>query len=418
MKKTKSGYILEEVNLENLAREHGTPLFVMSKSQILNRINKMKNAFSYPNILFLYANKANRLISIQELLIQNGIGIQAGSIGEMYLGLKSKCFPQNMRTTQNGQDEEFLKFAINKKIKPYLDSFEDIDRLHFLIKNSEVSKNFPIGIRINPGDGDGEDPHHTITSGPESEFGIYYTQTESIFKKIKDLKINLDSLEMHIGSNYKYPGKYLRCFDTLLNLSLDFEKNGIAINEISGGGGKGISYNPNAKDLDIKSFGKEIDEKMFEYSKKVNKKPLLIFEDGRWYVGDGLLLTKVMSIKKNPDQRPQIIVDSGIPQLIRIVMYNAEHHFHNITKHSGINKHIIIKGNDCEHVELSKDSFIGKPEVNDIIGVRNATAYTVASMENEYGGRLNSKVALLDKGKVKVIREKGKLEDLSRNEIY
>jgi len=223
---------------------------------------------------------------------------------------------------------------------------------------------------------------------------------------------------MHIGSNYKYPGIYLSRFNSLLDIALNFEKNKISINEISGGGGKGISYNPKEKDLNIKEFGEEIDKKMFDYSKKVGKQPLLVFEDGRWYVGDGLLLTKVLSVKRNPDQRPQVIVNVGIPQIIRIPMYDAKHHFYNITKHSGKNSHVIIKGNDCEHVDLSLDSFIGKPEAEDIIGIANATAYAVSSMENEYGGRPYSKVVLLNKGNIQVIREKGDLTDLIRNEIY
>ncbi len=418
MKRTKKGYELDGVLLEPLAREYGTPLAVISQSQILNMSNSMKKAFSYPNTLFLFANKSLRLVAIQRLLINNGHGIQAGSIGEMYLGLLAGCPPEKMRTTQNFQDEKYLLYAIGHGIKPYLDSFEDIERFRHLMKKERVPGNYAVGIRINPGVGDGEDPGHTVTGGPQSEFGIYHTLVDRIIREArKKPEINLDSLEMHIGSNFKYADRYLYCFDRLLEVALYFENQGIPINEISGGGGKGRAYQTNEKDLNISSFGEQIDMRIGEYAENINKEPLLIFEDGRYYVVDGLLLTEVGSIKRNPNQPPQAIINAGIPQVLRIPMYDAVHPFYNISRPFGKNRHVTMKGNDCEHVVLSHDVFIGEPHIGDIVGVGNATAYCIASMESEYGGKPQCPVLLLNRGQVDVIRKGGELSDLTRNEI-
>src|ERR1700742_4501458 len=73
----------ERVSLPYLAKKYGTPLYVYSSGQILDRYQLFSNAFAHRDHLICYSVKANSNLSILKLLAARGSGFDIVSGGEL-----------------------------------------------------------------------------------------------------------------------------------------------------------------------------------------------------------------------------------------------------------------------------------------------------------------------------------------------
>ncbi len=78
-----------KVSLESLARKYGTPLYIYSADQILERLALFQNAFAARDHLVCYAVKANSSLAILKLLADRGAGFDIVSGGE--LATRARC---------------------------------------------------------------------------------------------------------------------------------------------------------------------------------------------------------------------------------------------------------------------------------------------------------------------------------------
>jgi len=81
-----------KVSLETLAKRHGTPLYVYSGDQIVERLGMFQQALASREHLICYAVKANSALAILKLLADHGAGFDIVS-GENW----SECWPPRRR---------------------------------------------------------------------------------------------------------------------------------------------------------------------------------------------------------------------------------------------------------------------------------------------------------------------------------
>ena len=134
----------------------------------------------------------------------------------------------------------------------------------------------------------------------------------------------------------------------------------------------------------------------------------LILGPGRYLVAEaGFLLTRVNTIKKNPDGRIFVGVDTGFNDLIRPAMYNAYHEVNNSSNPHGKKEIVDVVGNICE----SGDRFAVQREINhvregDLLVIKNAGAYGY-SMSSNYNLRPKPAEVLVEPdGKVRLIKQR------------
>ena len=72
-----------KVSLEVLARRYGTPLYVYSADQIMERLGMFQAALAGREHLICYAVKANSALAILKLLAERGAGFDIVSGGEL-----------------------------------------------------------------------------------------------------------------------------------------------------------------------------------------------------------------------------------------------------------------------------------------------------------------------------------------------
>lgn len=367
---------LGKLSAKSLVDKFGTPLYVYEAETITcNYLNLVKN-ITYPKLQIHYACKANTNISILKLLQKLGSKIETVSKGEISLALEAGFKPNDIIYTSTSVSKDEMIFVVKSKVQVNLDSLSQIELY------GKINPNTKIGIRINQGIGAGHHDH-VITGGVMSKFGIPLEHLQEARKLAEKYKLKIIRLHQHIGSNILDKKILIKACDKLFETAISFPE----LESLDFGGGLGIPYLPNEKDLDLKLLGGEITKRMNNFCKKYGKELDLILEPGRFLVAQsGFLLTTVTEIKNNP-KRTFVGVDTGFNHLIRPAMYGSYHEIINASRVRGAHIKADIVGNICESGDVfARDRKIVDPRVGDILAILNAGAYGYV-MASRYNSR-------------------------------
>src|SRR6266513_4168867 len=90
--------------LEQIANEFGTPLYVYHAEKIKEQYNRLQTAFSASDTKFFYAAKALTNINILKYIKSIGCNVDCSSINEVMLAVKVGFEYQNILYTSNNID--------------------------------------------------------------------------------------------------------------------------------------------------------------------------------------------------------------------------------------------------------------------------------------------------------------------------
>lgn len=381
-----STYKFTHKQLLELAKKHGSPLYVYDGDLIKKRFNEFHTAFKneYSRVKVHYALKANTNLNIVSLLRKEGAGAECISIGEMMIAKKVGHKNQDIILTSSSKSDDELTYAVKNNILVNLDSLEDLDNLIRIC--TKLKRKASISFRINPDVN--PQTHKNINTGHKfTKFGILQTegQITKAYKTARDNKwINVRGVHSHIGSqilevqpfleNVTIHTEVLRKLKLDLNMELEF---------MNLGGGLGIPYLDNQEGLTPEKMAKTICPVLKENLKFMKKLPELWFEPGRYFVAQsGILISRVNSVKHSPYTN-FINVDTGFNHLARPMLYQAHHRVRVLGKNSD-KKVFQIAGNICETGDiLTDDRILPTPNPGDHIALLDAGAYGF-SMASEY----------------------------------
>ncbi len=401
------------VSADDLAEGYGTPLYVYEEEKIREQYRKLFESLSWPKKRILYACKANTNIAVMQILKEEGCGIDAVSPGEVFIALKAGFKPEDILFTGNSVRDDEMDYVVKKGVLVNIDSLDQLERYGKMFPGTEIS------IRINPDVGAGYHSH-IITGGPESKFGIYYDRVEEI-KKISD-RYNLEiiGVHSHIGSGILNIEDYIKAMKVVIKTARDFKN----LEFVDFGGGIGIPYKPDEREIDIRGFGERASQLFSEFCREYGKELRLMLEPGKYLVGQaGFLLTRVNTLKETPKYR-FVGTDTGFNHLIRPILYGAYHEIINGSNVDDAKVSVVIAGNVCESGEvLTRDEKgpverrISRVRNGDILVICNAGAYGF-SQASTYNSRPLPAEVLVKNGKPKLIRKRGRIEDLLKDQIY
>jgi len=400
----------EGVSLSQLAADYGTPLFVYSRSSILEQYQRFENAFADLNHLTCYSVKANFNLAIIKTLVEAGCGCDVNSGGELYRALQAGAKPEKIIMAGVGKTEEEIEYALQTGILMIkAESHSELKVINDIAGRLGIIA--PVGIRINPNVH--AETHPYITTGDsEEKFGIDEVLSEETFSLVKSLKnIRLTGLDMHIGSQIFDTVPYYEAALKLLGVKNIAESMGFEIEHIDIGGGYPITYTNSKHATSIEDFAK----KLVPILKNIGAK--IIFEPGRFIVGNsGVLLSKVLYRKENYKHKVFFILDSAITELIRPSLYQAHHDICAVqTKPGKVIADIV--GPVCE----TGDFFARKREIDDLqegelVAVMSAGAYG-SVMSSNYNARKRPAEVLIEGSSVQLIRKRDTYEHMIQNEV-
>ncbi|BDZ67252.1 diaminopimelate decarboxylase [Methanobacterium ferruginis] len=394
-----------------LAREYGTPLYVIDEMRVRDNYQRVYQAFSqeYADFQIFYAAKANTNLAVMRILEQSGSGIDAVSPGEIYTALLAGFQPERILFTGNNVTTGELKYALDSGVRMNLDSVSMLERLAEL-PGAEGTK---ISFRVNPMVGAGHHDH-CITGGELSKFGIMEHEAVEVYQKAQDLGFQPVGIHTHIGSGILDPEPFKLAVQVLMDVAgRVHQEAGVKFEFIDFGGGLGIPYTPEEPLLDIEKFAGEI---VALYQDKLNEygidNPTMCIEPGRYIVGDAsYLLTSVNTVKQS--YRKFVGVDAGFNTLLRPTMYGSYHHILVADKpEASPTQKIDVAGNVCESGDLfARDRPLPDIEEGDVLAIMNAGAYAF-SMASQYNSRPRPAEVMINDGQVDVIRERETFADL------
>lgn len=413
------------VDTVELAKEYGTPLYVMDEAMIRSACRRFKKSIDefYGGAgLVCYASKAFSCKEIYRIVDSEGVGADVVSGGELYTAasvgfpMDKICFHGNNKT-----DEE-LELAIEKKVgRIIVDNVYELERLDKLAEKKGVVAN--IMFRIKPGI-DAHTHNFVKTGQIDSKFGFALETGEAFeaVKKAVELKnVHLVGLHCHIGSQIFDIDPFVHAAEVMLGFiakikdELSFE-----VKELNLGGGFGIKYTNEDKPCAFEKYMECVSVKVKEIcAEKGIKLPFILIEPGRSIVAPaGLTLYTVGGIKEIPNIRTYVSIDGGMGDNPRYALYKSEYDIE-VANKAGEEKTemITLAGKCCESGDLIGENMpVQHVEVGDTIAVLATGAYNY-SMSSNYNRLCKPAVVMVKEGKSRVIVKRETLEDIIRNDI-
>jgi diaminopimelate decarboxylase len=414
----------ENVSLQSLAEQHGTPLYVYSKSTITGHYTRLDAALAKLDHLICFAVKANSNIAVLNTIAKLGGGFDIVSAGELYRVIKAGGDPAKCTFAGVGKTREEIEYALKQGI--YCFNAESEAELHYINQVAgELGLQAPVAVRVNP-NVDAK-THAKITTGKsENKFGIDFDQILDVYARVAADCPNLiiKGLQMHIGSQLTNVDPFLEAVQKVIPLVTQVKRS-YGIEFFSIGGGIGINYKQSLDSGDAAWWQENAEVHPLTiqaYAEAVvpHLEPLglrILCEPGRFMVGNaGVMLTKVL-YEKRGSAKIFKIVDAGMNDLIRPTLYEG---WHQIVPLKQPTKDTVEKvdvvGPICESGDyLAQNRELPLVKEGDYLAVLSAGAYGF-TMASNYNTRPMPAEILVDGDKATVVRERQTLEDVLKGE--
>lgn len=416
----------EGVDLETLATQYGTPLYVYSAKTILDRYRSLAKAMEGLNYRICYATKANSNLSILNLLAKEGASFDIVSGGELFRVERAGGDPRRCTFAGVGKTRAEIEAGLSKQIYSFnVESEAEIVLINEIA--GELGLVAPIALRVNP-NVDGKTHKYISTGMSENKFGIDFTAIREAYSRAAALPhVKIRGLQMHIGSQITTVDPFVEAVTKVLPLVNEL-KSLYEIEFFSIGGGVGIVYEDSLASGHPSwwSAQKEGATTMFaieDYASALV--PLLktldlkiILEPGRFMVGNaGVLLTEVIYEKRGTAKVFKII-DAGMNDLIRPALYEGHHEIAPLKEpRSEVTETVDIVGPVCESGDFfAQDREVPVIEAGERIAVLSAGAYGFV-MASNYNSRPFPAEVLVSGEEARLIRVRQTYEDLIAGEV-
>ena len=402
--------MVEDLSVNDLARAHGTPLFIYSKAAMLQALAAYQRGFAGRDAQICYAMKANSSLAILQTFVRAGCGLDIVSGGELDRALAAGCDPHKIIFSGVGKTRAEMRRALDAGIGCFnVESRAELEVLDEVARS--MGQRAPVSVRVNP-DVDAKTHPYISTGLKGNKFGIAHEDAVATYLFAASCKgLRVEGIDCHIGSQITEMDPYLDAMDRVLDLVTAIEAAGVPIQHIDFGGGLGIDYQgdtPPAADALWAALLAKLDARGFGRRK-------LMIEPGRSLVGNaGVCVTEVLYLKPG-EQKNFLIVDAAMNDLPRPAMYQAHHGIVPVQPRHGSATTWDVVGPVCE-----SGDWIGRDrELNvapgDLLAVLSAGAYCM-SMASNYNTRGRAAEVLVDGDRAHLIRRRETAADTFRLE--
>ena len=421
----KNHLALAGVDTVDLAKEYGTPLFLMDEERIrhnarvyINAMKKYMGEGSKP----LFASKSCCFKRIYSIIAEEGMSTDLVSPGELYIA-KEAGFPlENSYFHGNNKTDADICYAMDSGVGHFIaDNREELDAISRFAGERNITQK--VILRLSPG----IDPHTQakISTGKvDSKFGtaIETGQAMELVKYVLTLaNVELEGFHCHIGSQIFEYSSFSDAADIMLRFIRDVrDECGYVVKVLNLGGGFGVRYvesDPHINyEENIKGLGGEIDKMCCELG---IERPCILMEPGRSIVADsGVTLYTVGSVKTITGYKSYVSIDGGMTDNPRYALYESDYSIL-LANRAGDEPDLTatIAGRCCESGDLiQEDVALPTPVRGDTLAVLVTGAYNY-SMASNYNRIPRPPVVMVKDGGSYVAVKRETYEDLCRNDM-
>lgn len=408
----------------DLAKKYGTPLYILDEQLIRKNCRRYiegLNSYLSGNGIVLYASKALCCMAVCEIVMQEGLGLDVSSGGELFTA-KAAGFPmQKIYFHGNNKTEDEIRLGIDYGIGRFV--VDNVDELTMLNRIAgEKQKKVYISFRTKPGIE--ANTHDFVQTGKiDSKFGFALENGEALDIAGQALKMDnviISGLHCHIGSQIFELAPFELASKVMLEFMATIKKTyGIEIQELNLGGGFGIKYVDEHDPIDFGLYIKSISNTVMEECSRLGlKMPRIALEPGRSIIASaGITLYSVGTVKKIENVRTYVSIDGGMADNPRYALYEAQYDAVIVDRPKAEKTNLVtIAGRSCESDILIKDILMPDISAGDILAVLTTGAYNY-SMSSNYNRVPKPPVILAKDGKSAVIVAREDYEDIIRNDM-
>lgn len=419
----------ESVHTSRIAEAVGTPAYVYSAATLTDHYDAVALAFRPLDPLICYSIKSCANIHICRLLRQRGAGFDVVSGGELARALEAGGDAAKVVFAGVGKTDAEINQALEAGVGLFnTESEAELENLIAIAAGR--GRVVDVALRVNP-DVDPRTHTYTATGLKETKFGVDLVRARQVFQcHGGERAVRLRGIHLHIGSPVNSVDPYVEAIRKGLGLIDDLRRGGLMIDTLDIGGGFGAHYKAAEAPPAV------------EYAKAIV--PLLagrglriIMEPGRSIAANaGILLTRVLYVKRSGD-RVFVIVDAGMNDLIRPVLYDAYHLIWPVRPPPGLEPAgrvlpaddlaedlrraepalpdltpVDVVGPVCESGDfLAKDRPLPPLARGDLLAVFSAGAYGMA-MASNYNSRPRPPEVLVEGDRFRLVRRRETYDDL------
>lgn len=398
----------EQVPLEKIAREVGTPAYVYSSAALEYQVRLFEDAFRETPHLVCYAVKANSNLSILKHLGSLGVGYEIVSGGELFRVLRSGGQAEKVVFDGPGKTAEEVRAALDAGVLFFsVESAAEADLITRIA--GKTGKRARLSIRTNPD----VDPmtHPYISTGMrEHKFGVPIDEAMELYLKLHPRpELEIVGVTCHLGSQITQLSPYREAVASLRGFVAALREKGIPLRYLDFGGGLGISYN-GEEPPSISGYAELVGAAARDL------KLTLILEPGRWLIGNAGTLISRVTLTKQQGVKRFIVADAGMNDLMRPALYGSHHQIWPLVETAATERADVV-GPICETADfIARDREMASLNAGDFMAVMSAGAYGF-SLSSNYNSRPRAVEVLVSGETYRVIRRRETYDDLVRHEL-
>ena len=398
----------EDVPVERIADEVGTPLYIYSASTIERHYRVFDEAFSEIEHMVCFSVKANSNLAVLHLLGSLGAGADIVSGGELFRATKAGIAPGRFVFSGVGMKDEEIRYALDAGICMFnVESAEELKAIARVAK--DMGLRAPVSLRVNP-DVDPRTHPYISTGMKKNKFGVPVQEALALYREASATNsLEVVGIDCHIGSQLTTAEPFGEAVSRIMDLVGRMEAEGIVIRFVDVGGGLGIVYNEESPPLPS-SYARTVIDALGRRDKT------LILEPGRVIVGNsGILVTRVLYNKKGASKN-FVIVDGAMNDLIRPSLYGAYQEVRPVIRTDREQMVADVVGPICESADfLAKDHMVPAVASRELLAVMSAGAYGFP-MSSQYNSRPRAAEVMVKGDRFQVVSARETCEDLVRGE--
>ncbi|WP_261164905.1 diaminopimelate decarboxylase [Microbacterium sp. Marseille-Q6965] len=412
-----------------LARDFGTPLYVLDEDGVRARAREVLAAFRDAaarhgtRARVYYAGKAFLSGAVARWVREEGLAIDVATGGELAIALAAGADPQYIGLHGNNKSVAELEHAASVGVgSVVVDSAIEIERLAAVAERLGVVQR--VLVRVNSGV-HAETHDFLATAHEDQKFGFALAQAPDIVARIRELPhLRFAGLHCHIGSQIFGPAGFAESAARLVEVHARLLEGG-DVPQLNLGGGYGIAYTRADHPTPITQLaGDIVDAVARECSARGIPVPELAFEPGRAIVGRaGVTLYEVGTVKpvqvSDALSRLYVSVDGGMSDNIRTALYGAQYSARIASRTSGAAPALArVVGRHCESGDIVVDAeyLPGDVEPGDLLAVPATGAYCY-SLASNYNAVPRPPVVAVSGGSARVIVRGESIDDLLARDL-
>lgn len=409
------------VSLVEIVRQFGTPVYVYDEATLRGAMRRFRDAFTalLPGCRVVYAGKAFLATALVRMLVEEDLGLDVVSGGELHVGLAAGMDPARISLHGNNKTTEELRMALDAGIgKIIVDNIDEIDMLAELCAGRE--RPMTVLIRVNPGVD--VQTHRKISTGmTDSKFGLPIADGQAARAAERLVQIpglHLAGYHAHIGSQLFDSGASVDAIEEILDFAVAMRARfGVELEQLSPGGGFGIAYLDHEQPPEPEAWARQIADAVVRGCEtRELPLPVVVIEPGRAIAGPaGVAIYRVGTRKELPDVRTYVSVDGGMADNIRPTLYDAAYTAAIANRAgTGAVERVTIAGKYCESGDILIEE-IELPALSrgDLLAIPAAGAYCLA-MASNYNMALRPAVVMAGDGEARLVRRRETYDDLVR----